>query len=732
MYVLLIAATILLQDPAPRRVSGQVLDPLGAPVVATVHRDRADGAVVATSDARGRFSIELPAASTGAARFVFVASGYAPELVELSASATNELRVLLHAATMAEQVTVTAGKRELRGADAPAASSVVSSSDLLSVAAMEADDALRQTPGFTLFRRSSSRNANPTTQGVTLRGLSASGASRTLVLAGGVPLNDPFGGWVYWGRVPQAAIDRIEVVRGGISDLYGADAVGGVIHIIPMSATRSAARGSIEGGSLDTNRVSLFGGAHRNRLGATLAVERLSTDGAIIVDESARGPIDTPAGVRHQTLLASVGWRAESGTGFEARVQGFSEKRENGTPLQDNDTNQRQYAVRGSGNVLGGAWQGAGFGTHQTYDQAFSSVNATRAAETLTQRQRVPSEMAGGSADWLRAFGSATLLAGAELKQVDGKTVETRYVSNQPQAPTTAGGRQRTAAGFTQLTYNVNAAFTVVGGVRVDRWSSRNIVTGVDRDKVHPSARAAATWRTSEAGSIRGTVYRAFRAPTLNELHRNFRVGDSLTLANDQLGAETLTGGEASWLWATSRYSVRATGFVTALDDAIANVTLTSTPTLITRQRQNAGSVSSRGVEVEGEWRLDRRWTVSGNVTATNSEFGEGPSGLDGLRVPQVPSYQAAAGVRFVDPQLLTASMQVRAIGQQYEDDRNTLALGAAQIVDLFASRGVTRSLHVFGAVENLFDEVVPVGRTPLPTIGLPRTYRVGVRVFWP
>jgi iron complex outermembrane recepter protein len=436
--------------------------------------------------------------------------------------------------------------------------------------------------------------------------------------------------------------------------------------------------------------------------------------------------------VRHQTLLASVGWRAVSGTGFEARVQGFSEKRENGTPLQDNDTNQRQYAVRGSGNALGGAWQAAGFGTHQTYDQAFSSVNATRTAETLTQRQRVPSEMAGGSADWLRAFGSATLLAGAELKQVDGKTVETRYVSNVAQTPTTAGGRQRTAAGFTQLTYNVNAAFTVVGGVRVDRWSSRNIVTGVDRDKVHPSARAAATWRTSEAGSIRGTVYRAFRAPTLNELHRNFRVGDSLTLANDQLVAETLTGGEASWLWATSRYSVRATGFVTSLDDAIANVTLTTTPTLITRQRQNAGSVSSRGVEVEGEWRLDRRWTVSGNVTATKSTFGEGPSGLDGLRVPQVPSYQAAAGVRFIDPQWLTASMQVRAIGQQYEDDRNTLPLGAAQIIDFFASRGLTRSLHVFGAVENLFDEVVPVGRTPLPTIGLPRTYRVGVRVFWP
>jgi outer membrane receptor protein involved in Fe transport len=282
------------------------------------------------------------------------------------------------------------------------------------------------------------------------------------------------------------------------------------------------------------------------------------------------------------------------------------------------------------------------------------------------------------------------------------------------------------------VTVAVSSALTVVGGVRVDSWSSRNIVTRVQRDKVHPSLRGAVTWRTSAAGSIRGTIYRAFRAPTLNELHRNFRVGDSLTLANDQLVAETLTGGEASWLWTASRYSVRATGFVTTLDDAIANVTLSTTPTLITRQRQNAGSVSSRGVEVEGEWRLDRRWMVSGNITATNSTFGEGPSGLDGLRVPQVPRYQATAGVRFVDPRWLTASMQLRAIGLQYEDDRNTLPLDEATIVDLFASRGLTRAVHVFGAVENLFDEVVPVGRTPLPTIGLPRTFRVGVRVFWP
>src|SRR3712207_3162165 len=76
------------------------------------------------------------------------------------------------------------------------------------------DDRLRALPGFTLFRRSSSLVANPTTQGVSLRGLGSSGASRTLVLWDGVPINDPFGGWVYWTRVAPWEMERIEVTRG--------------------------------------------------------------------------------------------------------------------------------------------------------------------------------------------------------------------------------------------------------------------------------------------------------------------------------------------------------------------------------------------------------------------------------------------------------------------------------------------------------------------------------------
>ena len=723
----------LMVAAAPLRVTGRVTDPTGAPVAAAVHAGSADGPVVARSDARGAFAVEVdPVPADG---LVVVAAGFASERVTADSLGSGAVTVVLRPAALAEHVTVTAGRRELRGADTPAATTVVTSADLFSSAATTVDDALRFTPGFTLFRRSSSRAANPTTQGVTLRGLSASGASRTLVLADGVPLNDAFGGWVYWSRIPQAAIDRIEVVRGATSDLYGADAVGGVIQVVPLDAQRTRGRVSVDWGSLGTSRVSGFGsvagGAAQGSMpfGISLGVERFATDGAPIIAEDVRGPIDTPAGVRASSWLV----HAALNSGYwpialSLRGQGFDEDRTNGTPLQTNDTNQHQVSLRAGGSAAGGVWQASGFGSRQSYDQSFTAVAAGRASESLTQRQRVPSESAGGSADWLRVWGRSTLVAGGEGRRVEGATNETRFVNGVQQPTTQAGGVQTTAAGFAQVTVQAAPQWTVVGGMRLDRIATENVTTGASESDVHPSARGSVTWQASPLWSLRGTAYRAFRAPTLNERFRNFRAGDTLTQANEALVAERLTGGEISALLARGPWSGRATWFHTSLGDAIANVTVSVTPTLTTRQRQNAAQVRSRGVELEADWRPTTQWSVSGQLTATSAGFTGGAAGLD---VPQVPKYQGALSVRFTDPRYLTATLQARILGRQFEDDRNTLILDDAAIVDVFASRAVASRLHVFVGIENLFDHEVQVGRTPILSVGLPRTAHGGVRVFW-
>src|SRR5262249_20962263 len=160
--------------------------------------------------------------------------------------------------------------------------------------------------------------------------------------------------------------------------------------------------------------------------------------------------------------------------------------------------------------------------------------------------------------------------------------------------------------------------WTYVLGGRVDRIGLENQTSGSTSADVYPSARGSVTWQASPIWSLRGTAYHAFRAPTLNERFRNFRAGDTLTQANEFLVAERLTGGEISALLAQGPWSARATFFSTTLDDAIANVTLSVTPVLTTRQRQNAAKVRSTGVELEADWRPTTQWSIGAQLTTTD------------------------------------------------------------------------------------------------------------------
>src|ERR1700744_3831684 len=114
-----------------------------------------------------------------------------------------------------ESVTVTATDRGLANVNDAATSVVVlSAKQLQATPGLALDDALHRVAGFQLFRRTSSWTANPTSSGISLRGLGSTAASRTLVVSDEVPLNDAFGGWVHWNEIPLLAIDRVELMRG--------------------------------------------------------------------------------------------------------------------------------------------------------------------------------------------------------------------------------------------------------------------------------------------------------------------------------------------------------------------------------------------------------------------------------------------------------------------------------------------------------------------------------------
>jgi outer membrane receptor protein involved in Fe transport len=237
----------------------------------------------------------------------------------------------------------------------------------------------------------------------------------------------------------------------------------------------------------------------------------------------------------------------------------------------------------------------------------------------------------------------------------------------------------------------------------------------------------------SDRVSLTATFARAFRAPTLNELYRSFRVGNVFTLANPELRAERLTDGEAGMIYGArgGRLAVRANAFWMDVTRAVSNVTLNATPALITRQRQNLGRTRSRGLEAEAEARLGGHWTLSGGYLLSDARVARFPAdaSLEGLRVPQVARQQLTFGARYANPSRLTLGLQARAVGAQFDDDQNQLRLGGYFTLDALASRRLGRGVEAFVAAENLTGRRYEVGRTPVLTLGPPRFVRAGLRL---
>jgi len=253
-----------------------------------------------------------------------------------------------------------------------------------------------------------------------------------------------------------------------------------------------------------------------------------------------------------------------------------------------------------------------------------------------------------------------------------------------------------------------------------------------ERTKDAFSPRVAVLFRASESVTLRAAGYRAFRAPTLNELYRSFRVGDTLTLSNEQLEAERLSGGEGGVGWTVGNsFTSRVTGYWTETVNPITNFTLSATPTLITRQRRNLGRTRSRGIEVETDLKLGTDWHLTAGYLLSDTAVRQAPQDvrLIGLWIPQVPRHQFTLQTVYSNARYVTAALQFRATGHQFDDDQNRFVLDSFAVVDLLAERQLHRSIDAFIAVQNVLDQRYAVGRTPLETIGAPRLVRGGLRV---
>jgi len=758
LSVVLIAfsfCSIFSQSEKSNDLRGDVIDSNGQPIAnATVEISSDSGeSASCETDTRGKFSCQLEekekfSITIKADNFAILRQNF-NNIQDYSDNSSFTLSPL----SIRADVVVTTSRTETLLGETPASIATISNQKLKSTASPAVDDALRQTVGFSLFRRSSSRNANPTTQGTSLRGINASGASRSLVLFDGIPVNDPFGGWVVWSRAPGIAIERIEALRGGSSSLYGSDSLGGTINIIPREVSgneKVEVSAEIFGGTQNTFSGSTFLGFKQNDWSAEIVASNFQSKGYKIVDQAARGDVDDFANSHNTNLSAKITRSFLDKASVFFKTSYFGEARNNGTPVQKNRTHFRQFAVGGDIDLgtFGIGTPGTKlslnvFGGTQLFDQNFSAVASDRNFENLVRLQRVPSQNFGVSSQFSTVFKKQTFLFGFETSNVRGSSEEIGFFGGNASSAIGSGGRENTYGIYFQDFAKIGEKLILVGSLRFDSWrnsralsSSLHFSTNVMTTNVFPnrsenafSPSGSVLFRASDDVSLYFNASRSFRAPTLNELYRGFRVGSIITDPNENLVAEKANNFETGISYGKENVYVRGNVYWTEVSDAVSNVTVNSTPTLIFRQRQNAGKTRVRGLEIEAETRV-KDFNFSAGYLFANAEFVDFPanSALEGLRIPQVPQHQFTFQTSYANNKGWSFSVQGRAASEQFDNDLNTLSLERYFQMDVFAAKKFRENWQVFFGVENLFNTRYSIGRTPVRTLNSPANVRVGLR----
>jgi outer membrane receptor protein involved in Fe transport len=555
-------------------------------------------------------------------------------------------------------------------------------------------------------------------------------------------------------------VASVEVFRGGASNLYGSDALGGVVQFITRQPQRPALALETSYGNERTPDLSLWTGTRFRKWDVSAASEMFRTDGYILVPTWQRGSVDSEANSKNAALELDLGRQVGTSGRIFVRGNYFTEFRNNGTPIQTNDTQMVEGAL-GFDQQFGDrdSLTFRTYGLVQAYHQRFSSVASDRNSESLTNLQYVPEQVVGGAAQWTHLLGThQTLIGGADLMEVMGSSNEQLFSTGVHTRNNATGGRQQIFGFYGQDIVHFRG-WTFILGARVDDWNNfdaSNICTPVSGTCTAPSQlfpsrsdlafspRLSVLRSLTHNISVTGSVYRAFRAPTLNELYRSFRLGNVLTLNNPELSAERLTGAEAGLNISSfnRKLDLRGTFFWSDIVNPVENVTIDPTASPVLRQKQNVGKIRSRGVELDGVFRVNQHIQVTAGygftgATIVSYTVPPGAVSLLGNDVAQVPHHVFTWQARYWNPSRLMFSVEGRYVGNQFDDDQNLYPLDHFYTMNLQIGRNLTRNLEVFAASENILNVRYKIANTPTATgslfnVGPPILYRIGLRLNFP
>lgn len=622
------------------------------------------------------------------------------------------------------------------------------------------DTLLASTPGVGLFRRANSLTAHPTTQGLNMRGVGANAAGRVLVTLDGVPLNDPFGGWVYWAGLGQNTIGKMTILRGGSGGAFGAQSLVGAVELESRSMRDDGPSVSAFYGSDSSYEVS-----GHTELGwrggfARLTAGHFETNGDYLLAAANRGAVDVRAAsdVSHINLLSE---QDLGGMVARASVRYFSENRVNGLALAVNATEALDISLALEGRGTDLDWELITYFRDRQFANVFSSARDYRTTERAVLDQfDVPAWGAGVLA---RVQFSGFEL-GMDGRRMSGETNERfRNLGAGFTRQRRAGGDQWTLGFYGEYSHEADWG-DVSATLRYDRWRTYNGVrdefniengfpgfASPDRSDIVPD-RKGGVW-TGRVGferdltgaiDLRAAAYKTWRLPTLNEYYRPFRVVNDITEANPNLTPETLYGVEIGFDYEPlNTVKLSATYYRNWLRDGVGNVTIGFGPGFfplggfvpeggVLRQRANVDESITDGIELYARLELQPGWTLSASylyACARVTAFEAGPE-LVGKRPVQTPKHSFTLSAAY-EADKWSLNTEGRFAASQYDDDLNMRQLGAIFTVNAGVKYRLSSAISLRVQAENLFDAKVVSAVTAggLETLAQRRFVRVGLAV---
>ena len=657
-----------------------------------------------------------------------------------------------------EEVVVTATRVERLVTEVPASVTIITREEIEKTYAKNVDDFLKRELGVQV-RRPRGLTA-PCSFDIRMRGTGH--GARILILKDGVPLNTKFSGAAdifSFSAMSIQDIERIEIVRGASSALYGSSAMGGVINII----TRQADIGfsgdvSLQAGNLDTQIGSLGLRYGAGNFALRFAAEHKQTGGYEFFDPW--DPKDEGWRLPEMELNhISVGgdlWLGESllRVDFDNfRIDGLMGPR---GKLWNTEPETNKYRV---------SWETPLFGFgEETIFSLKSYYFDNEFTGTWYARHPVTREfdffMTGidySAADYgvmsqiSTVLGIHHLVVGVDFS---GGNVDHRWEFSPqlglPFKKEKFEGEQSLYAVFVNNEMHLGERVILSAGLRYDHWESRDgrfFNCALGRWKEFPevtdsavSPRGGIVYKLTADTRLRASIGTGFRAPSLFDMYRTgVFLPDRYLLGNPELKPERL-----EWSYDIGietqpheNLNLSLTFYQSRLSDFLGKETLLPGDPrrpawvllpLPVERMINIGEVDIYGVEAGLEFRFNEKWSAFVNHTYNVSQVREHKitPALEGNYLPLSPRHISVVGFTYDNPQLFTLSLDITSTGSRFGDLANTEEFAGFHMVNMKVSRELFEGMEVFANVENLTDER---WQDSIHTnVGVPFNFLVGAR----